>query len=176
MRTALALGSLASGGSESLCSVGISGLGAYRCGSGFITDEHLCFELLVEVFNFLCASQQTGLLGIGRVKTHAVLCYSMAAFDVNHFTGLQLVARSQRIVKLVCGVAAMQPVAQHSRQASVVQAQQIGQRFEADRWVRARGRAATGGRIKPQLGGWRVPAIGTCKAAHHVELAHGQGA
>jgi hypothetical protein len=67
----------------------------------------------------------------------------MADLHVDHFAGLQLVARGQRFFQRGGGVAAMQPVAQQRLLAGVVQAQQLGQRG-SDRGVAARPRRAGG--------------------------------
>ena len=49
-------------GHQPLGGIGIAGLRPNGCRPRFFADQHLRFELLVEVFNFLRTSQQTSLL------------------------------------------------------------------------------------------------------------------
>ena len=169
VRAALALGSFAAGGAEALRGICVSGLGTHQSVARFLADHHLRPQLLVKVFNFLRTAQQAGLLGILRIKAHAVLRDAVAVFDKNNFTSVQLVARGQGIVELVCGVAAAKPVAQQSRLPRIVQPQQIGQRLQADGCVGPARQPGIWRRIKRQFGRRCIAAIGAGKAAHHVQ-------
>jgi hypothetical protein len=77
-------------------SVGIGGLARTRAERAS-RNQRLGAQLLVQVLDLLGAGQQAGLLGVLRVKAHAVGGDGMAAGHIDHFAGLQLARAGQRL-------------------------------------------------------------------------------
>ena len=129
MCAALADRGLTAGSGQTLGCIQVHGLSPHRRALCFIADQDLCLELFVEIFNLLRTAQQASLFRIWRIKADAVQRNGMTAFDDNRFACLQLVTCSQSIIKAASRVATVQPVAKQCRLTSIIQAQQISQRF-----------------------------------------------
>ncbi len=134
VRARLRFGGFAPRRDQALRSIGVGRFGADQRGARFFADQRLGAQLALQVFHFLLAGQQAGLLGIRRVEADAVRGHGMAALHVDDLAGLQRVALGQRLFEARGGVAAVQPVGQQRLLARIVQAQQVGQ-------ARQRGRA-----------------------------------
>ena len=162
MRTALGLGSFAPHYHQSLRRIGVGSLGPHQRGACLVADQRLRPKLLVQIFDFLRAGQQTGLLRIGRIKTDTVGADGVATFNMNRFAGLQRRAFGQRVFKTGCGVTTLQPVSHHRFLPGIVDLQQIGQPRQRGCGLRRGGQRRAEER---QLGRWRVLPEG----AHHVQ-------
>ena len=179
MALVLAVGGFAARRRQALAGVCISGFGPAQRGFGFFADQQLRAQAFFQVVNVLRAGQQASLRRIRRIKTHAVGADGMAAHDINRLARLQAFARRQRVVQRGRGVAAVQPVAHQCRQAHIVQAQQISQRLEGERWVGSARRCGVGRRIKREFGR-RAVLVGACvrasKTPHQLQPADFQRA
>ena len=125
VRAALGLAGLAARGHQALRRVGVQALGTHQRRARLLSDQCLGTQFLLQVFDLLRPGQQAGLLGVLRIKTHAVRAHGMAGCHIDGLARLQLRAAVQRIVQRLRGVAALQPVHQHGVQPGVVHAQQI---------------------------------------------------
>ena len=119
--------------------------------------------------NFLCPRQQAGLLGISRIKTHAVRAHRMALRHKQGFAGLQLIALCKSLVHIRRGIAAAQPLGQHGSQTGVMHLHFVGQRRQAAGSTAAPGYRACEER---QFNGRQV----LDKGLHHLQLGHFQRA
>ena len=84
----LGLGGFTPGGHQTLCRIGIGGFCPHQGSARLFADQGLSTQFFVQMFNFLGARQQARLLGILRIKTHAVRRHRMAGGYVDGFTGL----------------------------------------------------------------------------------------
>ena len=157
VRLGLRFGRFAPHQHQPLRRVRVGRLSPHQRGAGFFRDQVLGSQLLVQVFDFLLARQQAGLLGILRIEAHAVRGDRVAALHVNHFAGLQPVARRQRLFETGGREATVQPVRQQGLLAGVVQAQQVRQPWERSGRFRRGGRRRT---VERQFGRRRVIAEG----------------
>jgi hypothetical protein len=109
----LGLGGLAARGrNQALGGVGIGGFGAHQRGAGLVADQGLRAQLLVEVLDLLRARQQAGLLGVGRIKTHAVRVTAWPLRTKMTSPGCSRSRSASASSRLGGGVAALQPVRQ----------------------------------------------------------------
>ena len=67
----------------------VGGLGTGQSAAGLFINQRLGAHLFFQVFNFLRPRQQTCLLVVGRIKTHAHLGNGMPLGHINHLTGHQ---------------------------------------------------------------------------------------
>ena len=168
MAAALSFSGFAARCHQALRSFAVSRLSAHQGAARLVANQGLRTKLFVQVFNFLSACQQPGLLGILRVKAHAVLCHSVTALHINHFAGLQLAAARQCFIQVSCRVAALQPVGQQSTLPRIGQTQVVCQRLEPS-GTGPGGRASHRRGVKRQFGRRRIATVGAGKAAHHVQ-------
>ena len=166
MALALGLGGLlaqALQGLGTFCVLGFGlGQGAARLGQGFGLGCHAALQC----GNFLGPRQEAGLLGIGRIQTHAVRGDHVAAAQVKRLTCTQATALGQCVFKTLGAVAAAQPVGQYAPLRRMVRLHLGQQRRQPVRrlgWYCIRIR-----REKSQLGGRRVQR----KGGHHVQTGH----
>ncbi|MPM66174.1 hypothetical protein SDC9_113081 [bioreactor metagenome] len=88
MRAALGLGGLTARRHQALRCIGIGGLGADQGGARLFADQRLCTQFLFKMLDFLRTRQHAGLLGILRIKAHAVRGHRVARGHINRFTCL----------------------------------------------------------------------------------------
>ena len=84
---------------QALAGIGIGAFGACQPITAVIMDQLLGAQRFFEVFYFLRARQQAGLLAVLRIKVHAVAGNGMAALHVNGLARLQLVSLRQCLLQ-----------------------------------------------------------------------------
>ena len=115
------------------------------------------------------AGQHAGLLGVGRVKAHAVGGDGVAGGHVNHLAGLQTLALGQGLFEAGGAQTTVQPFGQQGALRSIAGLEAVGQRLEAT------GAGPSGDCrrrvVKRHARGWRV----TGESAHRLQTGDFQG-
>ena len=112
---------------QALTGLGIGRFGAHQLGTSLFVDEGLRALLFLQILDFLRASQQSGLLAVGRIEVHAVAADRMPLGHQDPLTRQQAVTPGQGLREVRGGEAALQPAIEQGFQASIAQAQEVAQ-------------------------------------------------
>ena len=111
---ALGLGGLLAQALQSLRRLRVPGFSLGQCAARLGQGLSLGSNGALQRGDFLGSGQQTGLLRIRRIQTHAVRGDHVAAAQIKGFACAQAAALGQGLLETLGAVAATQPIGQHA--------------------------------------------------------------